>query len=81
MRSAAFFSSNLRASGARSTGRFGKSRRPDVAMSRRTGRQQSSSQRKLLAGARAQRVERLATPRMRPDRKTVPVGFAAMILH
>jgi hypothetical protein len=81
MRSAAFFSSNLRAAGARSTGRFGKSRRRDVDLSRRTGRQQPSSQRKLPAGARAKHVERLVTPRMRPDRKVVPVGFAAMVLH
>ena len=50
-------------------------------MSRRVGRQRSSSQRRLPAGARTKHVERLATPRMRPDRKTVPAGFAAMILH
>jgi hypothetical protein len=81
MRSAAFFSSNLRASGARSRARFGKSRRRDVELARRIGRQQRSSQRKVPAGARAKRVERLATPRMRPERKAVPVGFAAMILH
>jgi hypothetical protein len=81
MRSAAFFSSNLRARGARSTGRFGKLCRRDAGMPRRTVRARASSQRKLPAGARAKHVAPVATPRFRPTRKVASIGFAAMVLH
>jgi hypothetical protein len=78
MRSAAFFSSNLRAG--RSTGRSGKLRRQGIAMQRRSGRTQRSAH-KLLSGARAGHVHRVAAPRIRPARKSAATGFADAVLH
>jgi hypothetical protein len=79
MRSAAFFSSNLRA--ARSTVRSGKLRRRDIEMQRRSGRTQPSSSHKLHSGARAGHVHRVAAPRFRPARKIASTGFADAVLH
>jgi hypothetical protein len=81
MRSAAFFSSNLRFPGLRPTGRAGKLRKREGDMQRRISRAQPVLHRKSLAGARTKPVHRAAARRIRPERKTTIVGFAAMVLH
>jgi hypothetical protein len=81
MRSAAVFLSNSRPSGSRPTGRAGKLRTRDVGMPGRIARSRCVLHRKLPAEVRARRAYRHAAPRIRPARKTVSIGFAAMVLH
>jgi hypothetical protein len=78
MRSAAFFSSTLRAG--RATGRSGKLRR-DIEMQRRNGRTRRAARHKLLSGARAGHVHRVTARRFRPARKCASLGFANAVLH
>lgn len=81
MRSAAVFSSNLRPPGPRPRGRAGKLRRPDAERQRRNARAQVALRKTALPESRIVSKHRRVAPRVRPIRKVIVEGFAAMVLH